>query len=231
MTEAKFTYYNAEKDITLKEYGRNIQNLVDSIVETPDRDKRNRLARTAIELMRQLNPSVQENTQDYTQKLWDDLFIISDFRLDVDCPYPKPETDVLFKRPERMSYPSGRIRYKHYGRTVENMIQKAKQLETEEERKAAAIAVGKLMKMFYKAWNKESIEDAVILEQLENMSEGMLTLSLEQVQRERLFDMEKPKYVSGGSYSNRNHQQRKHQLSSHNGRKNNNNDHRNNKRK
>lgn len=207
MAEAQFTYYNAEKDITLKEYGRNIQNLVNNIVATEDRDMRNRLAKTAVELMRQLNPNLTDGSaQDYTHKLWDDLFIISDFQLDVDSPFPKPDAEVLNKRPERMAYNTGRIKYKHYGRSIEAMIAKAKAIEDEAEREVASIAIGRLMKMFYKIWNKENIEDIVILDQLVEMSNGALTLSLEQVQKGRLFDTEKQKFASN-SYATRTPQQ------------------------
>jgi hypothetical protein len=101
-----------------------------------------------------------------------------------------------------MTYPSGHIRYKHYGRSILSMIEKAKNLPTNEEREAAAISIGKLMKMFYKIWNKDNVEDIVIIDQLAEISRGELTLSLEQVQKGRLFEMEKPKFTTN-SYASR----------------------------
>ncbi|MFP4291589.1 MAG: DUF4290 domain-containing protein [Cyclobacteriaceae bacterium] len=190
--------YNAENSmVILKEYGRNVQNLAEHIVSIEDRDKRTRYAFTLIELMRQLNPSVRENDET-TQKLWDDLFIMTNFSLDVDAPYPKPDVDVLTKKPKRLSYSTQDVTYKHYGKNIEKLIEQATELEDEAERKGAIVYIGKLMKNFYQTWNRENVDDEVILSNIRQLSRGKLTLSIEEVKSNNLFDFQKSR---GGSSS------------------------------
>ncbi|MFP4090240.1 MAG: DUF4290 domain-containing protein [Cyclobacteriaceae bacterium] len=190
--------YNAENSmVILKEYGRNVQNLAEHIVSIEDRDKRTRYAYTLIELMRQLNPSVRENDET-TQKLWDDLFIMTNFSLDVDAPYPKPDVDVLTKKPKRLSYSTQDVTYKHYGKNIEKLIEQATELEDEAERKGAIVYIGKLMKNFYQTWNRENVDDEVILSNIRQLSRGKLTLSIEEVKSNNLFDFQKSR---GGSSS------------------------------
>jgi hypothetical protein len=181
--------YNTQQNhLTLKEYGRNVQKLVDFIIALEDRDKRTRYAHTLVELMRQIHPGMRD-AQDYSNKLWDDLYIMSGFNLDVDSPYPLPEKDLLGKKPKPVAYNTHNLKYKHYGRNVELLIEKAIQLDSEEERLGAIAYIGKLMKTFYSAWNKENVDDAVILDHLREMSGNRLTLPLERIKAENLFDI------------------------------------------
>jgi hypothetical protein len=180
--------YNPQQNhFILKEYGRNVQKLVDFIITIEDRDKRTRYAHTLVELMRQIHPGMRD-AQDYSNKLWDDLYIMSGFNLDVDSPYPLPEKELLGKRPKPVGYNTHNLKYKHYGRNVELLIEKAIQLDVEEERLAAIAYIGKLMKTFYGTWNKENVDDAVILEHLREMSGNRLSLPLERIKAESLFD-------------------------------------------
>ncbi|HEY8401920.1 MAG TPA: DUF4290 domain-containing protein [Cytophagaceae bacterium] len=193
--------YN-QKGIVLKEYGRNIQKIVDYLLTIEDRDKRSRFAKTLIELMKQINPAMKD-AQDYYGKLWDHLYIMSDFKLDVDSPYPKPEKSILDKKPMRVDYNMHNLHFKHYGRNIELLIQKAIDLQDPQEKEAAILYIGRLMKRFYSTWNKENIEDEVIVEHLINMSNGKLYIDVERVKAEGLFDSAK-EYTRSSSYNSLN---------------------------
>lgn len=195
-----YDYNTSRSGVILKEYGRNVQKLAEHIMTIEDRQKRTRYSTTLIELMRQLNPSVRENNET-TQKLWDDLFIMTNFELDVDAPYPMPEVDILTKKPKRLSYNTDPVKYKHYGKNIEKLIEKAIATESEEERKAAIIHVGKLMKGFYQTWNKEGVDDDVIVNNMKEMSGGKLEVSLDEVRKNNLFDSQKSRSSSSKSSS------------------------------
>jgi hypothetical protein len=180
--------YNTQRpDIILKEYGRNVQKLVEYIRATPSKEKRTELAYTLIELIKQLNPSIKEQGDD-SQRLWDDFYIIANFELDVDSPFPVPEREVVFRKPDRVDYPSGNVRFKHYGKNIEKLVKEALKLEDEQERQDAIIYLGKLMKTFYSNWNKETLDDSVILKDIQAMSGGALNMTIEKVRDENLFE-------------------------------------------
>jgi CRISPR/Cas system-associated endonuclease Cas1 len=180
-------YNTSRKSVILKEYGRNIQKLVDHIKTIEDRDKRNAYAHALVELMRQINPAVKDTTEN-TQKLWDDLFIISRFDLDIDSPFPKPDKEILDRKPKKVAYSDYRIKYKHYGRNLQLMIDKAVKLEDESEKQAAVVYIGKLMKTFYTVWNKENVEDLVIVENMQELSKNQLEIDVNQVKEANLFE-------------------------------------------
>lgn len=180
--------YNTQRpSITLKEYGRNVQKLVEYIRNEPDKDKRTNLAYTLIELIKQLTPTIREQP-DNPQRLWDDLFIIADFNLDIDSPFDLPERDILFKKPQRMGYPQSQIRFKHYGKNIEKLVKEALKKEDPQDREDAIVYLGKLMKTFYSNWNKESLDDSVILKDIKSMSGGELSIDLEKVREDNLFE-------------------------------------------
>src|SRR5690606_7966528 len=114
---------------------------------------------------------------DFKHKLWDHLHIISDFQIDVDSPYPKPDAEAIHVKPEPLSYPNQRIRYKHYGKTIEMMIQKAKRIEDPERRDSMVQAIASFMKLAYITWNKETVADETILNDLKELSNGELRIS------------------------------------------------------
>ena len=181
--------YNTQREgIILKEYGRNVQKLVDYIRNIPDKGKRTQMAYTLIDLINQLAPVAKEATPENPQRMWDDLFIIADFNLDIDSPYPAPNREILFKKPMQMKYPLGDVRYRHYGKNIEKLIKVAMAIEDPKEREDAVIYLGKLMKTFYGNWNKETLDDSVILKDIKVMSEGQLTLDLEKVREDNLFE-------------------------------------------
>lgn len=180
--------FNDDKSpLTLREYGRNVQKLVNYVKTIEDKEKRTRFAETLVDLMKMINPNTKDYPE-YTQKVWDDLYIMSGFDLDVDGPFPMPEKSILGKKPRRMTYNTHNIRFKHYGKNVEMMIEKAVALEDAEEREGAIIAIGKLMKTFQVAWNRDNADDEVILQNIEQMSKGQLTISIDKVKEYNLFD-------------------------------------------
>ena len=164
-------YNTSLSPVILKEYGRNIEKIVAYLRTIDDKEKRTKYAYTLVELMKQIAPSVKETTET-NQKLWDDMFIMAGFNLDVDSPYPVPDKDVLTKPPQRVGYVNNRIRYKHYGRNIELLVKEAIKKDAPQEREDANIYIGKLMKSFYGSWNKEDIDDAVILVNIKDNSSG-----------------------------------------------------------
>jgi len=183
-----FNDYNTQKaPIILKEYGRNIQLLTDYVHSIKDRELRNLSAKTLIELMKQINPSLKSGGED-SQKLWDDLIIMSDFEMDIDAPFPKPDKSVLFKKPQKVQYKTKKIKYKHYGLNLQLMADKAVMMEDDEEREAATIHIGKLMKGFASVWNRENLDDEVILQNIRELSNGVLDLDLNKVREQKLFE-------------------------------------------
>ena len=170
-----FDYNTTRKKLILAEYGRNVQNMVKYIVELPTKDERNRYAQVVIDLMGFLNPHLRD-VADFKHKLWDHLHIISDFKIDVDSPYPKPSEDAIRFKPAPLSYPQQRIKYKHYGKTVELMISRAKAIEEPQRKQLMVQSIANFMKMAYVTWNKDSVADETIIKDLREMSNGALQL-------------------------------------------------------
>jgi hypothetical protein len=170
-----FDYNSTRNKLILSEYGRNVQNMVKYIVALPTKEERNRYAQVVIDLMGFLNPHLRD-VADFKHKLWDHLHIISDFQIDVDSPYPKPSPEAIHLKPEPLRYPHQRIKYKHYGKTIELMIEKAKSIEDPDRRRHMVQAVANFMKMAYVQWNKDSVTDESILSDLYNLSGGQLKL-------------------------------------------------------
>ncbi|MBL3656420.1 DUF4290 domain-containing protein [Fulvivirga sediminis] len=180
-------YNTSQPALILREYGRNVQKLVKYIKTIEDKEERSQKAATLIELMRQVTPSVKE-TIETNQKLWDDLYIMANFDLDIDSPFPPPETSVINKKPKRMDYVYHHVKYKHYGKNIELLINQAIDKEDPQEKEDAIIYIGKLMKSFYSSWNNEVIDDAIILENMKSISKGKLDIDLEKVKEDNLFE-------------------------------------------
>ncbi len=173
--------------IVLKEYGKNIQKIVDWILKVEDRDQRTKYANTCVELMRQLNPGARD-LDEQTTKLWDHLFIMSNFKLDVDTPHPMPDIAELGRKPEPVPYNHNNLRYKHYGKNINLLIEQAILKEDGVEKDDAIIYIGRLMKRLYSSWNKENVDDEVIVEHLAELSKKKLLIDINKVKAERLFD-------------------------------------------
>ncbi len=174
-SEAK-DYNSRRPQMVIPEYGRNIQKMVEFAFSVTDREERNQVAKAIINVMGNLNPHLRD-VPDFKHKLWDHLFIISNYQLDADSPYPKPEPEVINEKPERVDYPQSKIRFKHYGKIVQSLIQKACETEDEKEKQEMTHAIANLMKKSYLVWNKDSVDDDVILGDLSSMSDGKLTIA------------------------------------------------------
>jgi len=168
-------YNTSRKKLILPEYGRNVQMMVDHAITLEDRDKRNLAAETIIRVMSNMNPQLKENL-DFKHKLWDHIHIIADFKLDIDAPFPVPEKELLEQAPARLPYPKNKIKFMHYGKVVEMMIEKALEMEPGEKRDLYAKFIANHMKLSYMVWNKDGVPNEVIFKALSALSNGQLTL-------------------------------------------------------
>ncbi|HQQ95056.1 MAG TPA: DUF4290 domain-containing protein [Bacteroidia bacterium] len=168
--------YNTQLEhLIIPEYGRNIQGMIRHCCTIADRNERNLCARAIIQVMGQLNPALREQT-DYHHKLWDHLFIISGFKLDVDSPYTIPNAESLKSKPILLDYPRGKIRYKHYGKTIEDIIRKAKTFPEGPERQELTRQIANHLKKSYYNWNKDSVTDDIVFKNLADLSGGELKI-------------------------------------------------------
>ncbi|MBN2682997.1 MAG: DUF4290 domain-containing protein [Bacteroidales bacterium] len=166
-------YNTQRKQLVLPEYGRNLQNMVDHIKTLETKEERNKAAKSLIGVMGNLNPHLRD-VSDFKHKLWDHLFIMADFDLDVDCPYPIITRHTLTQKPKRLPYKPHNLKYKHYGRIIQDMIQEAILLEPGDEKEALIMLIANHMKKNYITWNKDAIIDEEIYKDVEEMSKGLL---------------------------------------------------------
>ncbi|MEM0541126.1 DUF4290 domain-containing protein [Flavobacterium sp. j3] len=171
-----FLEYNAERPhLIIPEYGRHLQKLITQATQIEDRVERNKAAKYIIQVMGSLNPHLRD-VLDFQHKLWDQLFIMSDFKLDVDSPYPIPTKDVIFLKPERLAYPQKNPKYRFYGNNIKYMINVANSWEDGEMKNALVKVIANHMKKSYLSWNKDTVTDIVIFEHLYELSDGKLNL-------------------------------------------------------
>lgn len=168
-------YNSARNHLILPEYGRNIQRMVEHLLTIKDKEKRNQGASAIIDLMGHLNPHLRD-IPDFRHKLWDHIFIMSDFKLDVDSPYSKPSVEAIKSKPKRLSYTKNDIKYKVYGKNIENMIKKAITIEEGENKSMVIASIANFMKIAYRQWSKENVNDDIIFENLKVMSKGQLKI-------------------------------------------------------
>ncbi|MCS5662697.1 MAG: DUF4290 domain-containing protein [Flavobacteriales bacterium] len=161
--------------LIIPEYGRNVQKMVHSIISIEDRDKRNQQAKSIIEVMGNLNPHLRD-VPDFKHKLWDHLFIMSDFNLDVDSPYDKPSKESFEEKPEILKYSDNNIKLRHYGKILPLIIERTIEMEEGEYKDLLVFTIANHMKKCYLTWNKSSVEDEVILKHLGQMSENKLEM-------------------------------------------------------
>jgi len=168
--------YNTTRGrLILPEYGRNVQNMIAHAMEIKDRKERNRAAQAIIEVMGQLNPHLRD-VDDFRHKLWTHLFVMSDFKLDVDSPYEIPKAESLQEKPKLMDYPKSRIRYGHYGKYTQQILESAKEVTDNEERNYLKSSMANFMKKQFLAHNNDTVENHVIADQLKELSKGELIL-------------------------------------------------------
>ncbi len=205
--------YNTRRpQMIIPEYGRNIQKMVAHAITVEPREERNKVAQSIINVMGQLNPHLRDIV-DFKHKLWDHLFIISDFKLDVDSPYPIPDKETIFKKPEPMAYPQNKIRFKHYGKSAENFIAKAIELEAGEEKTELIRVIANLMKKSYLTWNRESVDDDLIFSDLKLLSKGQLQVDSEfkLEQTNDILALNVKKKTTNTNHKNKNHKNKNYQ--------------------
>lgn len=173
-------YNTQEKRLPMPEYGRAVQNMVDHAITIEDRAERQLCANTIINVMGNMFPQLRD-IPDFNHKLWDHLAVMADFKLDIDYPYESMNPEAMHPSPERIPYPKGGIRYRHYGRCVEQMIQKACEMPEGEERDHLLRLIAAQMKKEYILWNKENVEDNKIIEDISEYSDGKIVLSEEKL--------------------------------------------------
>lgn len=166
-------YNTTRPQLKFSEYGRNIQKLVEHARNIKNDEERNRMAKIIVSAMSQLNPSVKEYN-DFRHKLWDHLFMISDFELDVEAPYPKPSKEDKSIKPSKISYPTYRVPFKHYGNTLFKMMDEACKLEDGQKKDQFINQIANYMKQSYVNYNRDNVNDEVIVAQLAKLSEGQL---------------------------------------------------------
>ncbi len=170
-----FDYNTQRKRMNLPEYGRNVQKMVDHIKTIKDPEEKNRAARSVIHIMGNLNPNLRD-TADVNHKLWDHLAIIADFELDIESPYPKPEKEKLLARPGRVAYKHGEVKYLHYGRIIEMMIDEATKMDAGEKREYLLMLIANQMKKASITWNRGQVTDDIIGKDLHELSGKKLSL-------------------------------------------------------
>lgn len=166
-------YNTTRNHLIMKEYGRNIQKMIEYVLSIEDMDHRQRNAMSLIELMGTLNPHLR-NVEDFRHKLWDHLFLISDFKLDVESPYPIPTRETLRAKPERLGYPKKYPRNRHFGKNLEMVMDKAIAEHNPEKKEGFTQCIGNYMKLAYSNWHKESVHDDAIKAELLGISNGQL---------------------------------------------------------
>ncbi|MFM1894256.1 MAG: DUF4290 domain-containing protein [Flavobacteriales bacterium] len=168
-------YNTTRGKLILPEYGRNVQNMIAHAMEITDRKERNRAAQAIIEVMGQLNPHLRD-VDDFRHKLWTHLFVMSDFKLEVDSPYEIPKAESLQEKPKLMAYPKSKIRYGHYGKYTQQILETAIEVDKKEEKEYLKITMANFMKKQFLSHNNDTVENHVIADQMKELSKGELVL-------------------------------------------------------
>lgn len=177
MNQVENLEYNTERSkLIIPEYGRHFQKMVDHAVSIKDDAERNRIAQAIISVMGNLQPHLRD-VPDFQHKLWDQLFIMSDFKLDVESPFPITSKEVLQQRPDALEYPQNHPKYRFYGNNIKRMIDVAIKWEKGDMRDGLEYAIANHMKKCYLNWNKDTVDDQVIFKHLYELSDGQIDLA------------------------------------------------------
>jgi len=199
--------YNTDRtQLIIPEYGRHVQIMVNQLKSTEDRDERNKMAKAIIGIMGNMNPHLRD-VPDFQHKLWDQLFIMSDFELDLDSPFEKPQRELLMQKPERLAYPKTNLKYRFYGNNIKNMIYIAKDWDEGDMKNALVYNIANHMKKCFLNWNKDTVQDEVILNHLTELSDGKLIVNESDLPLTDSSELLKNRNKNGNSSKN-NHKQR-----------------------
>jgi hypothetical protein len=172
-------YNTSRSRMYISEYGRNVQKMVDHLLSISDKEERTRKANLVVGVMGNLNPQLRDSV-DWKHKLWDHIHIISDFKLDVDAPYPVPSPEEVMRKPERLNYPETRIRYRFYGKNIEKMIERAREMEEGPTKKYFINIIGSFMRAACRQWNDEVLPDEAVINHMAELSQGKIQLEAEE---------------------------------------------------
>lgn len=171
--------YNTERSmLAIPEYGRHIHKMIQQVLAEENKEERNKQAQAIIGVMGNLNPHLRD-VADFQHKLWDQLFIMSNFELDVDAPFPKPDAEVLSAPPTPLAYPQSYPKYRFYGNNIKGMIDVIVDWEEGELKEALIYVIANHMKKCFLNWNKDTVEDKVIFDHLAELSNGKITINTE----------------------------------------------------
>lgn len=213
-------YNTLRSQLIIPEYGRHIQEMVNHCLTIQDEQERNEFAEIIIEVMGELNPHLRD-VPDFQHKLWDQLFIMSDFRLDVKSPYPIPtKHDTVYSKPNKVEYPKSIYKYRYYGNNIRKMINVAVTWEEGEKSEGLYFAIANHMKKCYLKWNKETVDDNVIFEHLYELSDGKIDL---RDVDENLVQPERQQNNNQNNYQQRTHSNYQHRSNNQNSNNQNNN--------
>jgi len=171
----EMTYNSTRSDLAIPEYGRTIQEMVEHLKSLADKEERNKCANAIVSIMGSVVPQ-EGDKEEVQKKLWGQLYLMANYDLDVDCPGETPTRESRTEPPARLDYPNAQSRLGHYGQMTRDLIEKAKAYEEGEEKAALVLTIANLMKRHYLTWNRATVENTLIAEQLKEMSEGALTL-------------------------------------------------------
>ena len=175
-----FDYNTSRELLKLPEYGRNIQKMVNQIMEIKDRNERNKAAHGLIQIMGNMNPHLRD-VADFKRKLWDHLAIMSNFQMDIDYPVEPIQPSTLKEKPKKVEYFKGDTNYKHYGRIIELFLMKAVEMEDAEERNALVELIANQMKKAYLSWNKDIVSDEIIFNDITKITKGKIVVNPEEI--------------------------------------------------
>ena len=209
--------YNSERSLMIiPEYGRHIQKLVDHCVSLETIEERDKMAKAIVDVMGNLQPHLRD-VPDFKHKLWDQLYIMSDFKLDVESPYPKPSKEELQEKPEALAYPKSASRYRYYGNNIQTMIDIALSWEEGDKKEALVFTIANHMKKCYLNWNKDTVDDAVIFKHLYDLSDGKIDLrETEEALSESKNLLRKPRTQGQGQSTSKSNNYKKPQHSNQN---------------
>lgn len=191
-------YNTTRNHLAIREYGRHIQKMAEYVLGIEDREKRQKNANALIELMGFLNPQLK-NVEDFRHKLWDHLFLITDFKLDVESPYPIPTRETLRPTPDPLPYPKRYPKYNHLGKNIEIIIDKALKEEDAEKRQGFANSIAYYMKLTYSNWHKELVHDDNIQTELSAITKGELEFNNRPFVKHRV-ENNREEFGGGGKY-------------------------------
>lgn len=196
-------YNTAKTKLLMPEYGRNIQQLVEYCKTLSTKEERNEVAKAIVEFIGQRNPHLRDE-ENYAHKLWDHLYILADYDLEVDTPYPFPTKEELSQKPNKMQYPSLDNEYKFYGKSILQLIDKAIELENGEEKEVLIQVIANNMKKAYNVYNKEHVQDEVIFRHLKELSKERLDITgLESLEKSKIYYSNKNNKNKNNNFNNR----------------------------